>query len=136
MSPSDPRPHLRLPVDAVTATVLIEVVRISGLPAGREDPYPGTVVAHWAGSRADDALALIDGLPGSERHRCGFAPGWGVRAYDDSLDAVLFEAAFCFTCHEVRMHGTAVPPGLATQFFDPDAPPSRSLLTLFRGAAP
>ncbi|WP_437063856.1 hypothetical protein [Streptomyces sp. enrichment culture] len=26
-----------------------------------------------------------------------------VRAYDDSLDLAPSEAAFCFTCHEVRM---------------------------------
>ncbi|MFI6645686.1 hypothetical protein [Streptomyces sp. NPDC050504] len=127
---------MQLPADAVTATVLIEVVRISALPPGRDDPYPGPVVAHWSGSEAADALALIGSLPGSEQHRCGFSPGWGIRAYDDSLGLALFEAAFCFTCHEVRTRGTAVPSALATQFFDPDALPARSLLALFRTAAP
>ncbi|MFJ8787323.1 hypothetical protein [Streptomyces sp. NPDC102476] len=107
---------MQLPAEAVTATVLIEVVRISALPTRRDVPYPGTAVAHWAGSEAAAALTLIESLPGSEQHRCGFSPGWSVRAYDDSLDLALFEAAFCFTCHEVRMHGTAVPPALATQF--------------------
>jgi hypothetical protein len=128
--------HMQLPAEAVAATVLIEVVRISARPTGRDDPYPGAAVAHWAGSEAAAALALIESLPGSEQHRCGFSPGWSVRAYDNSLDLALFEAAFCFTCHEVRMQGTAVPPALATQFFDPGALPARSLLSLFRKAAP
>lgn len=34
------------------------------------------------------------------------------------------------------MQGTAVPPALATQFLDPDALPARTLLFLFRKAAP
>lgn len=34
------------------------------------------------------------------------------------------------------MHGTAVPPVLDTQFFDPDTPPAQALLALFRAAAP
>ncbi|WP_030620903.1 hypothetical protein [Streptomyces fulvoviolaceus] len=126
---------MQLPAEAVAATVLIEVVRISALPAKRGLPYPGTVVAHWAGSEVTDALALIENLPGSEQHRCGFAPGWSVRAYEDSLDLALFEAAFCFSCDEVRMHGTVVPPVLATQFFDADTPPAQALLALFREAA-
>src|SRR4051794_29666872 len=83
---------MQLPAEAVTATVLIEVVRIPALPARRDVPYPGTAVAHWAGSEADAALALIESLPGSEQHRCGFSPGWSVRAYDGSLDLALFEA--------------------------------------------
>ncbi|MFC5200572.1 hypothetical protein [Streptomyces kaempferi] len=49
------------------------------------------MVAHWAGDEAADALALIESLPGSEQHRCGFSPGWSVRAYDNSLDLALFE---------------------------------------------
>ncbi|MFJ8886100.1 hypothetical protein ACIRJR_22215 [Streptomyces sp. NPDC102402] len=119
----------------VCATALIEVVKITALPAGRGAPCPGEVVARWAGSEATDALALLGSLPGSGQHRCGFAPGWGVRAYEDSLELVLFEAAFCFNCHEVRMHGPVVPPGLATQFFDADAPEARALLDLFRASA-
>lgn len=103
---------MQLPAPAVAATVLIEVVRISGLPRRRGDPYPGAVVAHWAEGEAADVLALIGTLPGSAQHRCGFSPGWGIRAYDAALDLALFEAAFCFTCHEVRMQGTAVSPAL------------------------
>ncbi|MFD7316717.1 hypothetical protein [Streptomyces sp. NPDC059883] len=127
---------MQLPAEAVAATVLIEVVRISAVASRRNVPYPGRTVAHWAGSEVTAALALIESLPGSEQHRCGFSPGWSVRAYEDSLDLALFEAAFCFTCHEVRMHGTAVPPALATQFFDPGAPPAQSLLALFGGEVP
>ncbi|MEV5161529.1 hypothetical protein [Streptomyces sp. NPDC053728] len=63
------------------------------------------------------------------------SPGRGVRAYEDSLDLALFEAAFCFHCHEIRMHGPAVPPALATQFFDAEAPRARALLELFRASA-
>ncbi|MFH9968059.1 hypothetical protein ACH4PR_43180 [Streptomyces mirabilis] len=126
---------MQLPAQAVAATALIELVRISALPAKRGAPYPGEVVTHWAGSEAADALTLIETLPGSKQHRCGFSPGWSIRAYEDTLDLALFEAAFCFTCDEVRMHGTAVPPALTTQFFDADALPAQTLLTLFREAA-
>ncbi|MEV5593844.1 hypothetical protein [Streptomyces sp. NPDC052496] len=119
----------------MAATVLIEVIRISGLPAERGVAYPGRTVDHWTGSQAADALTSIGNLPGSEQHRCGFRPGWGIRAYEDSLGLALFEAAFCFTCHEARMHGTAVPPALATQFFDADAPSAQALLARFRATA-
>jgi hypothetical protein len=123
---------MQLPAEALAATALIEVVRISGLPAGRNLPYPGPVVAHWAGTEVADALSLMESLPGSGQHRCGFSPGWGVRGYEDSLGLALFEAAFCFACHEVRMHGPAVAPAMTTQFFDADAPPAQALLVLFR----
>ncbi|MEV7323905.1 hypothetical protein [Streptomyces sp. NPDC093970] len=92
--------------------------------------------AHWVGSEAADVLALIESLPGSEQYRCGFSPGWSVRAYADTLGLALFEAAFCFSCHEVRMHGSTVPPALAKQFFDANAPQANSLLALLRAAAP
>ncbi|MEV3915109.1 hypothetical protein [Streptomyces canus] len=36
---------MQLPAEAVTATVLIEVVRISAFPTRRDVPYPGTAVA-------------------------------------------------------------------------------------------
>lgn len=127
---------MQIPAEAVAATSLIEVVRISALPVGRGTPYPGTVVAHWAGDEAVDALTLVGSLPGSAQHRCGFSPGWSMRAYDDSLDLALFETAFCFSCDEIRMHGTAVPPSLATQFFDADSPSAQALLALFRAATP
>ncbi|MDX3094400.1 hypothetical protein PV703_26040 [Streptomyces sp. ME01-24h] len=88
------------------------------------------------GSEAEDALALIQSLPRSAQHRCGLSSGWTVRAHADALDPPLSEAAFCFTCHEVRMHGTAVPAALAARFFDVGAPQARTLLALFRKAAP
>ncbi|MFF1304333.1 hypothetical protein [Streptomyces sp. NPDC058307] len=127
---------MQIPAESVAATSLIEVVRISALPVRRGTPYPGRTVAHWAGDEAVEALALIGSLPGSSQHRCGFSPGWSIRAYDDSLDLVLFEAAFCFSCNEIRMHGAAVPPELATQFFDADSPQGEALLALFRAATP
>lgn len=127
---------MQLSAEALADTALIEVVRISGLPAGPGAPYRGGTVALWAGGEAADAVALIGTLPESVQHRCGFSPGWGIRAYDASLEPALFEAAFCFSCHEVRMHGPAVPPALAKQFFDADAPQALALLTLFRAAAP
>ncbi|MEU6948137.1 hypothetical protein ABZ957_23350 [Streptomyces sp. NPDC046316] len=127
---------MQLPAEAVAATALIEVVRITALPTKQGTPYPGDVIAHWAGNEAVDALALIESLPGSEQHRCGFSPGWSIRAYGESLDLAFFEAAFCFRCHEVRMHGTAVAPELATQFFNTDTPPAQALLALFRAASP
>ncbi|MFF3561438.1 hypothetical protein ACFYXS_15495 [Streptomyces sp. NPDC002574] len=127
---------MRLPAEAVAATALIEVVRISGLPTAPGAPYPGGTAALWTGNGAADALTLIGTLPGSQQHRCGFSPGWGIRAYDASLEPALFEAAFCFTCHEVRMHGPAVPRALAQQFFDPDTVEGRALLARFRAQVP
>ncbi|MFF6781132.1 hypothetical protein [Streptomyces sp. NPDC012510] len=124
-----------LPARAVAVTALIEVVRVSALPATPDAPYPGEVVGHWAGDEVTDALALVETLPGSAQHRCGFSPGWSIRAYEDSLELDLFEAAFCFTCHEVRMRGTAVPPALTTQFFDAAAPQAQALLARFREVA-
>ena len=58
-----------------------------------------------------------------------------IPRYGDALDTALFEAAFCFTCQEVRMHGPTVPPPLAKQFFDPAAPPARALLARFRAVS-
>ncbi|OIJ68626.1 hypothetical protein [Streptomyces mangrovisoli] len=127
---------MQLPSRAVATTALLEVIRITGVPARSGAPYPGRAGAHWAGSEAADVLALIESLPGSEQHRCGFSPGWSVRAYPDTLDLPLFEAAFCFTCHEVRMQGSTVPPTLAKQFFDASTPQAQSLLTRLRAAAP
>ncbi|MFI6341384.1 hypothetical protein [Streptomyces sp. NPDC050535] len=125
---------MQIPAEAVASTVLIEVVRISALPIRQGAPYPGRAVAHWSGNEAADALTLIGTLPSGEQHRCGFSPGWSIRAYEGSLQLALFEAAFCFNCHEIRMHGTAVTLALATQFFDADTPPAQALLALFRAA--
>ncbi|MEV0011939.1 hypothetical protein AB0M10_11355 [Streptomyces sp. NPDC051840] len=126
---------MRLPPDAMDTTALVEVVRITALRPGGGASYPGEVVAHWAGNEITEAFAAVTALPGGGQHRCGFSPGWGMRAYESSLELLLFEAAFCFRCHEVRMHGPAVPPALATQFFDADAPQARALLELLRSSA-
>ncbi|MFF1547658.1 hypothetical protein [Streptomyces sp. NPDC058291] len=71
---------MQLPAEAVAATVLIEAVRISALPTERGVPYPGRAVAHWTGTEAANALTLIETLPGSEQHRCGFSPAWSMQA--------------------------------------------------------
>ncbi|PWK70197.1 hypothetical protein BCL76_105150 [Streptomyces sp. CG 926] len=125
---------MQLPAEVLADTALIEVVRISAPPGKEGDPWPGGAVAHWVGGEVTDTLALLGTLPGSGQHRCGFSPGWSIRGYAKALEIVLFEAAFCFSCHEVRMHGPAVPPDLAKQFFDVDAPPSQELLARFRAA--
>ncbi|MEU9301780.1 hypothetical protein [Streptomyces sp. NPDC048269] len=126
---------MQLPAEAVSAAALIEVVRLTSEPVRPAGPFTGDSVALWTSEEASSALALIASLPGSEQHRCGFHPGWAVRAYDAGLTHTLFEAQFCFACHEVRFHGPAVPPPLAKQFFDPAAPESRTLLARFRAAA-
>ncbi|MGP3637482.1 hypothetical protein ACTU45_29770 [Streptomyces sp. 24-1644] len=126
---------MKFPVEAVADTALIEVVRISALPAEQGAPYPGRTVAHWTGNEITGAMNLIESLPDGRRHRCGFSPGWSIRAYELSLDLVLFEAAFCFSCHEIRMQGSAVPPALATQFFNAHSAPAQELLALFRAGA-
>ncbi|MEV7585638.1 hypothetical protein [Streptomyces erythrochromogenes] len=123
---------MQLPAEAVAATALIEVVRLTAPPARPGRPFTGTPVGHWAAAEAESALALIGSLPGSVQHRCGFRPGWAVRAYEATLTLALFEAQFCFGCHEVRLHGPYVPPTPERQFFAPDAPESRALLARFR----
>ncbi|WP_328926326.1 hypothetical protein OG429_17950 [Streptomyces sp. NBC_00190] len=126
---------MQLPAESVSAAALIEVVRLTTEPVRPADPFTGDSVALWTAEEAASALDLIVSLPGSEQHRCGYHPGWAVRAYDSDLVLALFEAQFCFGCHEVRLHGPAVPPPLAKQFFDPAAPESRVLLARFRAAA-
>ncbi|MFE3514487.1 hypothetical protein [Streptomyces sp. NPDC059166] len=126
---------MRLPPDASDTAALVEVVRITALRPGGGASYPGEVLAHWVGDEITEAFAAVTALPDGEQHRCGFSPGWGMRAYESSLDLLLFEAAFCFRCHEVRMHGPAVPPALATQFFDADGPRGQALLERFRASA-
>ncbi|MEJ8643757.1 hypothetical protein WKI68_25070 [Streptomyces sp. MS1.HAVA.3] len=127
---------MQLPTEAVADTALIEVVRLTAPPSRSGRPFTGVPVGHWAAAEAESALTLIGSLPASTQHRCGFHPGWAARAYEATLTLALFEAQFCFSCHEVRLHGPAVPRRLATQFFDAEAPESRTLLDRFRAAAP
>ncbi|MFD7560154.1 MULTISPECIES: hypothetical protein [unclassified Streptomyces] len=119
-----------LPAEAVAATVLLTTVRLT-----EPWPAPGLVVGGWADPEAGRVLELLAALPGSEQHRCGFNPGWTVRAYDETVLDPLFEAAFCFSCHEIRLTGPAVPPALERQFFDPDSPQGRDLLARLRASA-
>ncbi|MFJ7270755.1 hypothetical protein ACIQV3_29625 [Streptomyces sp. NPDC099050] len=127
---------MQLPAEAVSATALIEVVRLTAPPRrSPSGPFTGDPVALWAGAEARTALSLAASLPDGVRHRCGFHPGWAMRAYEDHLAFALFEAQFCFRCHEVRLHGPAVPPRLTHQLFAPESPAGRALLALFRATA-
>lgn len=125
---------MKLPARAVAAARLIEVVEIDHRGPDHGFEYPGKVVAQWIGDEVTDFLAFIQTLPGSKQYRC-FLPRWSIRVYEDCLD-LLFEAAFCFQCHEVRMYGPAVPPELAYQYFKPGSGPGRALLDRFRALAP
>ncbi|MBW5482480.1 hypothetical protein [Streptomyces bambusae] len=122
---------MQLPPDAVAATVLLTSVRLT-----EPWPRPGKEVGAWEGAEMDEVLDLIHALPGSRQYRCGFRPGWSVRAYDERVAEPLFEAAFCFSCHEARLTGSAVHGrALATQFFDPDSPQGQELLARLRASA-
>ncbi|MFD9339488.1 hypothetical protein ACFWBF_34645 [Streptomyces sp. NPDC060028] len=125
---------MQLPADAVAAAALIEVVRLTAEPTRPHDPFTGEPVALWLAQEAASVLSLVESLPGSGQHRCGFWPGWAVRVYDATLAVALFEAQFCFSCHEARLHGPAVPAHLAKQFFDPGAEAAHTLLARFRAA--
>ncbi|MEU9087746.1 hypothetical protein [Streptomyces sp. NPDC048357] len=124
-----------LPAEAVAATALIEVIRLNAPPARPGRPFTGDPVGHWAGAEAESALSLIESLPGSGQHRCGFHPGWALRAYEATLSFALFEAQFCFSCQEVRLHGSDAPPALSRQFFDPNSPQAQTFLAHLRGCA-
>ncbi|WP_208298691.1 hypothetical protein [Streptomyces liangshanensis] len=109
-------------------TELIEVVRLSGAPM--PDSLTGDGLEVWAADEVRQALALIAGLPDRDMHRC-FFPGWGIRAH--GADGPLFEIAFCFQCHNLRMWGPAVPEEHRRLVgFDADSPPAQELLRLFR----
>lgn len=123
---------MQLPAEAVAATTLFEVVRLDARPPDHTGPFPGRPVAVWSPTEAAPALALIGALPDSGQHRCGYRPGWALRAYGDDLELPLFEAQFCFGCHEARLHGPTVGTALARQFFRPDSPEGQGLLAAFR----
>ncbi|MFJ8085220.1 hypothetical protein ACIQ6Y_31940 [Streptomyces sp. NPDC096205] len=112
---------------------LIEVVCITD-PVGQSiaEDLTGDEVAVWSGTQLDRALALISDLPGSDLMRC-FFPGWGVRVR--STTELLFQMAFCYKCHGVRLWGPQVPSGqVGLHAFDPDSTPARELLRGFREA--
>ncbi len=72
---------MKLPAGAVGATARLDVVRIAAGPERWGDPMTGDVTARWEGAEAAGALALIGRFPTARQTLCGFAPGWGVRAY-------------------------------------------------------
>lgn len=110
---------------------LIEVVRIVDPTRhlSAED-LTGDEVAVWEAPQADQTLALISDLPGSKLYRC-FFPGWGVRVH--SATGLLYQLAFCFDCHGVRLWGPEVPAEQeGIHSFDPGSAPARELLQRFR----
>ncbi|MCM1975216.1 hypothetical protein [Streptomyces sp. G1] len=127
---------MQLPAEAVTATALVEVVRLATPPSRPGHPFTGDPVALWPRAEAETAFALIAALPGSTQHRCGFHPGWAVRAYGDDLDLPLYEVQFRFSCHEARLHGPSVTRCPDQQFFDPESSQGRELLARFRATDP
>ncbi|MFD6111578.1 hypothetical protein ACFWG0_15895 [Streptomyces yangpuensis] len=127
---------MKLPAGAVGATARLDVVRISAGPERWGDPMTGDVTARWEGAEAAGALALIGKFPTAQQTLCGFAPGWGVRAYGhDPAAPPLFEAAFCYGCDLAWLWGPAVPEGLGRQPFASDSPNAQYLLLRFREAA-
>ncbi|MFB7171346.1 hypothetical protein ACFCYM_11050 [Streptomyces sp. NPDC056254] len=127
---------MKLPVTAVRATHRLDVVRVSAGPERWGEPMTGEVTARWEGAEASGALTLIGKLPTAQQTLCGFAPGWGVRAYgDDQAAPPFFEAAFCYGCDEAWLWGTEVPEGLGRQRFDSGSANAQYLLLRFHEAA-
>ncbi|WP_330285471.1 hypothetical protein [Streptomyces sp. NBC_00576] len=114
---------------------LIEVVRITDpMRHLSSDDLIGDEVAIWEPPQVERVVALVKELPGSELRRC-FIPGWGIRVH--SATGHLFQMAFCFRCHGVRLWGPGVPAGQeGIRSFDPDSPPGHELLEQFRDAKP
>ncbi|TJZ95207.1 hypothetical protein [Actinacidiphila oryziradicis] len=114
-------------------TELIEVVRITDpMRHLSAEDLVGDDIAIWEAAQAQQVLALVNDLPGSEVYRC-FTPGWGIRAH--GATDLLFQLAFCFRCHGARLWGPAVPAEQeGIHSFDPDSPPARELLQRLRGS--
>ncbi|MCX5147046.1 hypothetical protein AB0C90_31925 [Streptomyces sp. NPDC048550] len=124
---------MQLPAEAVAATAVVEVVRLSARPERYGDPMTGPVVSRWTGREAADSLALISSMAPGEPRIC-FAPGWGLRAYD-AVDEPLFELIFCFSCHHSWLWGQAVPPGMGFDTISGSTADAEALLAHFRDAA-
>jgi hypothetical protein len=109
----------------------VELVRI---PSSREwDEWvtiPGKTLASAEGAHAAAIAGLVAALPDGESMRC-FSPGYALKAH--SAEGVLFEIAFCFSCHNALV---IVPGGARSQLlaFDPDSPAGKELLARFRAA--
>ncbi|MET8980826.1 hypothetical protein ABZX85_35015 [Streptomyces sp. NPDC004539] len=122
-----------LPASHVRAE-FVEAVRITG-PAGHltSRGLSGEVVEVWVAEEAREVLRLAGELPDGEQHRC-FVPGWGLRAHDEA--GPLFEIAFCFRCHGVRVWGPGLPPEVRGQNFDAGSAAALELLARFRACTP
>ncbi|MFB6809327.1 hypothetical protein [Streptomyces sp. NPDC056387] len=124
---------MQLPAEAVAATAVVEVVRLSTRPERYGDPMTGDVVSRWTGREAADSLGLLSSMPPGKDRVC-FAPGWGLRAYD-AADQPLFELIFCFSCHHAWLWGPAVPSGAAFDTITGTTGDAEALLAHFRNAA-
>lgn len=125
--------RMLLPITHKTAE-LIEVVRITDpiRHFGAED-LTGDEVAPWEAPQVDQVLALVGDLPDGEMRRC-FSPGWGIRVH--GATGLLYQLAFCFHCHGIRLWGPEVPDGQqGLHSFDADSAPAQELLRRFREAA-
>ncbi|WP_107050654.1 hypothetical protein [Streptomyces sp. NRRL F-2580] len=119
----------------VAATALIEVVRIANGPERHGEPMTGAVVGLWEGPAVAEMLAVVGKMPTAQVTLCGFAPGWGIRAYAGPDEAPLYEAAFCYGCDQVWVWGPRVPEALHRQTFDPASPNAQYLRLRFREEA-
>ncbi|MFD4247024.1 hypothetical protein ACFWP3_36375 [Streptomyces sp. NPDC058525] len=122
---------MKLPAPGPAPTRL-DVVRITAGPETWGEPMTGDVVARWTGPDLTTALTVIGKLPPGEPNLCGFAPGWGIRAYADPAPDPLYEAAFCYSCHIAWLWGPAVAEALRRQPFDAGSPNAQYLLLRFR----
>ncbi|WP_051763527.1 hypothetical protein [Streptomyces virginiae] len=118
-----------LPAEAVAATTRIDVVRITAGPEHHGGPMTGPVVGHWEGPAVTE-------MPAADLTLCGFAPGWGLRAYADPAEPPLYEAAFCYGCDMAWLWGPQVPEPLHRQTFASDSPYALFLRMRMRAAVP
>ncbi|MFD9012850.1 hypothetical protein [Streptomyces sp. NPDC059552] len=125
-----------LPADAVAATTRIDVVRITAGPEQHGDPMTGPVVGSWEGPAVTEMPGVIRRMPTADLTLCGFAPGWGIRAYADPAGPPLYEAAFCYGCDMAWVWGPRVPPALHRQTFDSGSPYALFLRMRMRAAGP
>ncbi|NXY97003.1 hypothetical protein HYE82_21995 [Streptomyces sp. BR123] len=124
---------MQLPAEAVAATAVVEVVRLTTRPERYGDPMSGPVISRWTGRQAADSLELISSMPPGDPRLC-FAPGWGLRAYGATHEP-LFELIFCFSCHHGWLWGQAVPEELAFDTISGNTAEAEALLAHFRDAA-
>ncbi|MCX4637858.1 hypothetical protein OG775_22470 [Streptomyces platensis] len=115
-------------------TQFIEVVRITDpVRTHTAAGLVGNAVARWDGKQAQQTMTLIADLPVGEPYRC-FTPGWGIRAC--SPTSLLFEIAFCPSCHGARLWGPALPAEQQHQPFNAESPVALELLRRFRSCVP